>query len=51
MGITVLDHLIIGRKRYFSLREEGLMEESKLLSCKKMKQVYNYIVILFGNRS
>ena len=27
MGITVLDHLIIGRKRYFSLREEGLMEE------------------------
>ncbi|RCT66674.1 DNA repair protein [Enterococcus faecium] len=27
MGITVLDHLIIGRKRYFSLREEGMMEE------------------------
>ncbi|WP_165002921.1 MULTISPECIES: DNA repair protein RadC [unclassified Enterococcus] len=27
MGIEVMDHLIIGRKRYFSLREEGLMEE------------------------
>lgn len=27
MGIEVLDHLIIGRKQYFSLREEGLMEK------------------------
>lgn len=27
MGIDVLDHLIIGCKQYFSLREEGLMEE------------------------
>lgn len=27
MGIEVLDHLIIGCKQYFSLREEGLMEE------------------------
>ncbi|OQO71212.1 hypothetical protein BH747_04275 [Enterococcus villorum] len=27
MGIDVLDHLIIGNKQYFSLREEGLMEE------------------------
>ncbi|MGM9903084.1 DNA repair protein RadC [Enterococcus sp. 10A9_DIV0425] len=26
MGIDVLDHLIIGRKQYFSLQEEGLME-------------------------
>lgn len=27
MGIEVLDHLIIGSKQYFSLREEGLMEK------------------------
>ncbi len=27
MGIEVLDHLIIGQKRYFSLREEGIMDE------------------------
>ncbi len=27
MGIDVLDHLIIGSKQYFSLREEGLMEK------------------------
>lgn len=27
MGIDVLDHLIIGQKQYFSLREEGILEE------------------------
>ncbi|EPH99088.1 putative DNA repair protein RadC [Enterococcus faecalis 13-SD-W-01] len=27
MGIEILDHLVIGREEYFSMREEGVLEE------------------------